>query len=88
MATREQRCAEIERNYSQFLMLKDTIDKSHENDFVIMKDGRIIQFCQTILEADSKAKELFQDGIYSIQQVNPKPVELGFFSHAINPRVA
>jgi len=77
---------EIERNYQYFEKILPEIEDEHQGDYVLLRQESIVAFFTTIVEAQIKALKLFNDGIYSIQQVGQEPIELGFYSHAIDNR--
>lgn len=74
---------EVDRNFDEFQKLLPTLLATHLNQFALMRDGKIVAFYTTARDARATAEVMFNDGIYSIQQVTNQPVDLGFFSHAL-----
>ena len=48
----------------------------------------MIDFHESVLEAEKKGENEFPDGVFSIQEVTDEPVDLGFFTHASDNRDA
>ena len=88
MTSRELKLDEIRKNYARFISIKESLKRNGTDEFVIMRNGDVVEYCQTLLDANLKAKSLFDDGIFSIQEIDPEPVELGYFSYANDYRVA
>lgn len=88
MTNREMKLIEIKKNYARFLKIRESLERNGKDNFVIMRHGSIVEYCQTLLDANLKAKSMFDDGIFSIQEIDPEPVELGYFSYANDYRVA
>jgi hypothetical protein len=81
MSNRHQ--AEIDRNYEVFMsMLPQLEDKAGK--FALMRDGKIINFYDTLADAYSTGQSIYSDGLFSIQKVTNRPVDLGFLSHAMH----
>jgi hypothetical protein len=49
-----------------------------------MKDGAVVDFFATAKEAYRVGKERFGLGNFSMQKIIDRPVDLGFFSHAMH----
>ena len=76
---------EIDRNLFAFLPLLPQLLSDHEGEFALLRNQRVISFHERLSEALASGAE-FEDGLFSIQQVTDRPVELGFFSYADNSR--
>jgi len=79
---------EIKKNYVRFLAIRESLNRNGKDKFVIMRHESVVKYCETLLDANLKAKSMFDDGIFSIQEIDPEPVELGYFSYANDYRVA
>jgi hypothetical protein len=77
---------EIDRNLYAFLPLLPNLLASHEGEYALLKDQRVVSFHRKLSDALETGENEFQDGLFSIQQVTDKPVELGFFSYADHSR--
>lgn len=77
---------EIDRNLFAFLPRIPELMKEHEGEFAVLRHQQVISIHKRLRDALEDACAAFSDGIYSIQQVTDKPVELGFFSYADHSR--
>lgn len=82
MSLREKRMAEVERNFRFYEENLAGLDESLHGKYALLRRERFVEFFNSILDAHTSAQERFADGLYSIQQVAQKPVDLGFYSHA------
>lgn len=74
---------EIDRNLAFFIQQLPSIPPELAGKFAIIRHQEIIGYYDTAADAISSATKLYQDGIYSIQQVTGSAVNLGFYSHAV-----
>lgn len=74
--------AEIERNLFAFLTMIPSLLQEHEGEYAVLKNKQIIGLFSKLSEALKVADEAIPDGLYSIQRVTDRPVELGFYAHA------
>jgi len=79
---------EVDRNFDVFLASLESLMTSHSGQFVLLKSGRIEDFFPTQDAALKAGRTRYPDRIFSIQEVTDRPVDLGFFSHAIDTRIA
>lgn len=75
---------EIDRNLFAFLPRIPDLMPEHEGEFALLRDQKVVSLHKRLRDA-LEASSIFSDGIFSIQQVTDKPIELGFFSHADHP---
>jgi hypothetical protein len=75
---------EIDRNYSAFLEMLPNIIATHREQYALMKDGKIIGFFITSVDARTAAEAFIKDKLYSIQKVTDSAIDLGYFSHAVH----
>lgn len=71
---------EVKENYIFFKENLSKLIEQHKDKFLIIRNKKIEDVCDTGEEAILKAKEKFPDEIYSIQQVGEKEVDLGSIS--------
>jgi len=76
----------VRANYKAFLEVLSEIHESHQGQFALLRDGKIVEFFSTFEDAFKAGKQLFPDGIISIQEVSDVPIDLGFFSQALPRR--
>lgn len=73
---------EIDRNFDYFQsQFKDLAD-AHRGEFVLLRHQEIIGIFERVEDAAHEAQTRFSDRIYSIQVVEPEPVDLGFVARA------
>lgn len=78
---------EIESNFSYFQSIVGSLVKDHAGEFALLRDRKVIAFFPSAIAAMSEGHHRFQDGIYSIQRVIDRPLDLGFLSYGANDRV-
>ena len=81
MADMEEKIAEINKNFIAFQKLLPSIDPRHSGKFAVLRKEEIIDYFDSMRDAAKYADALYEDGLYSIQEVNARVVDLGFFSH-------
>jgi hypothetical protein len=74
---------EVDLNYEAFQKLLPTIDPENREKFALMKDQRILGFYSSAEDARTAAESFIEDKLYSIQQVTPGIIDLGFFNYAV-----
>ena len=72
---------QIDENYKFFLTILPGIIEDHQNKFALIRNQEIVDYFDTIGDAAKAAGKLYTDGLFSIQEVTNKKVDLGFFSH-------
>jgi Family of unknown function (DUF5678) len=77
---------EIDRNLFAFLPHIPKLVQEHKGQYAILKNQEVVSIHDRLSEALEIAQSKFADGLFSIQQVTDKPVELGFFSYANHSR--
>ncbi|MES2339831.1 MAG: hypothetical protein V4537_17185 [Pseudomonadota bacterium] len=88
MATGTEFEAEVDRNFDAFLTLLPTLLRSNKGEFALMRHGETTSFHSDEATALAAGRGAFSDRLFSVQEVTDRPVDLGFFSHAINSRIA
>ncbi|MDB5692478.1 MAG: hypothetical protein JWO81_1541 [Alphaproteobacteria bacterium] len=78
------RAREIERNYVAFQSAVAELSRQHEGEFALVRDGSVVSVHKELIDAAVAGQSSYPDGMYSIQEVTTKPLDLGFYSHA-NP---
>lgn len=58
--------------------------RAHAGQFALLKGQRVHGYFDSAGAADQAGWTQFDDGLYSIQQVTPEPVELGYYANAGN----
>ena len=80
-AGREEIEKEISQNYKAFLEM--TFSQDQRGKFALLKDGNLIEIMNNKTDAHKMGTRLFDDGLYSIQEIFPKKSDLGFMSYAL-----
>lgn len=73
---------EIARNFDYFQRTLSEHLRAHAGRFALIKRQRVHGYFASPGEADREGWSRFGDGIYSIQQITPEPVELGLYANA------
>lgn len=79
---------EVDRNYDAFCESLGGLLDHHAGEFALMRSGEFVSFHPTESSAIAAGRAAFSDGVFSVQEVTARPADLGFFSHAINTRIA
>ena len=79
---------EIESNFDFFLRRVGSYLPEKKGQFALLRNADVVSFHTTVSAAEMAGAQRFGDGIYSIQEVTDEPVDLGFFSYAVNSREA
>lgn len=74
--------AEIEGNFDAFQRQLGASLFSHRGEYALLRHGKIIAYFSDPGAALVAATTQFPDRLYSIQEVNDEPIDLGFWSHA------
>lgn len=78
--------AEIQRNLFAFLPRLSDLLPDNEGRFALLRHQQIQSLHDKLSDALSRGYAEFSDGLFSIQKVTDRPVELGMFGDANNPR--
>ncbi|MGI8739489.1 MAG: hypothetical protein ACR2KU_07560 [Gammaproteobacteria bacterium] len=74
---------EIDRNYQAFTERLPSLLTTHRGKFALMRKGDVIEFFDTARDAYVTGQKLYDDGVFSVQEVINTPVDLGYFSRAV-----
>ena len=78
--------AEIQRNLFAFLPRLSDLLPDNEGRFALLRHQQIQSLHDKLSDALRRGYAEFADGLFSIQKVTDRPVELGMFGDANNPR--
>ena len=73
---------EVSRNFDEFQKLLPEILESKRGKIALMRDGEIVEFFNTRLQARAAGDARYSDGIWSMQEVTDEVIDLGLVSHA------
>ena len=82
MITLEEKTAEVSRNFQAFKEKRATIEPTFFGKFALLRNKEIIDYFDSASDAIKFAEIKYKDGLYSIQKVTNKVVDLEYFSHA------
>ncbi len=75
---------EVDANFKAFQELLPSIITNERNRWALMKNRECVAFYDTFRDAKTAGDALYDDGIFSIQEVTGTSVDLGWFSHALH----
>ena len=79
-----ERQKELEDNYWAFQKLLPSFRPEDNGKFVLMRHGEKVHIFDSPKDAVIFAQAQFPDGMYSVQQITNRTVDLGYFSHAVH----
>ena len=83
MATAEQIQDEIDRNYTAFKALLPDLMKTSGGKWALLHNATLEGVFDTARDARLAGTKLYADGLFSVQEVRNRAVDLGWFSHAV-----
>ena len=83
MATAEQIQDEIDRNYTAFKALLPDLMKTSGGKWALLHNATLEGVFDTARDARLAGTKLYADGLFSVQEVRSRAVDLGWFSHAV-----
>lgn len=77
---------EVSQNYEAFQKtLPELLEsESCRGKFALMRKGEIVKFFDSMRDAAVYGQEKFDDGLFSVQEVTDRVVDLGFYSYALH----
>ncbi len=78
MADDETARAADERNIAAFQAILSELLRTHDGHFVLMRDGQIVQFFNTDIDAMAYGDRTYADGLYTILGVSERAVDRSF----------
>ena len=84
MATAEQIQDEIDRNYTAFTALLPELMKTSRGKWALLHNATLEGVFDTARDARLAGTKLYADGLFSVQEVRNRAVDLGWFSHAVH----
>ncbi len=74
---------EIRKNYEAFKKMLPKLLKEYRNQHALLRGEKLIAVYSTALDAERTGKLLYDDDIFSVQEITDVPVDLGFYSHVV-----
>lgn len=81
---RTQRQIEIDENYDFFQRSLGSLIQHHRGEFALLKNRRIVGLFQGPGEAYRAGLAQFPDEVFSVQEVEDRPAEMGLTSLALD----
>lgn len=80
--------AEVDANFDAFrAQLPDLID-AHQGQYALLRHREIKGYFGDLRSAFEAGISRYSDRLFSVQEVTAQPADLGFFSHAVDTRLA
>lgn len=76
--------AEVKANFDAFQKQLPELLKTHPGKFAVIRHGEVVEFFDTLGDAARFGGRMFEDDMYSVQEVTDRRIELGFFSVAFD----
>lgn len=73
--------AEVDRNFEAFQKVVGSLMSIHAGKHAVLRHGEIVAYSKTAAQALTEGYRRFPDGLFSVQEVADKPLDLGFYSH-------
>ena len=83
MATAEQIQEEIDRNYTAFKALLPDLMKTSGGKWALLHNAALEGMFDTARDARLAGTKLYAEGLFSVQEVRSRAVDLGWFSHVV-----
>ena len=78
----EEKQSEIDKNFDAFEKMLPELMKSQVGRYAVMRKQEAVAFFDTTRDAMVHGSKMYDDGLFSIQEVTQKPVDLGWLSDA------
>ncbi len=84
MVSQQAAQAEVDRNYEAFKALLPSLIGDQANKWALLHDGALTAVFDTVRDAHLAGVKLYPDSSFSVQEITNRPVDLGWFSHAVS----
>jgi hypothetical protein len=81
-----QRRREIEENFRAFEGFLGSLLPERAGQFALLRHKELVEVFPTAIEALAEGHNRFDDGLFSVQRVTDRPLDLGFLSYASGDR--
>ncbi|MXX00041.1 MAG: hypothetical protein F4Z79_00230 [Acidimicrobiia bacterium] len=83
MAATQQIQDHVDRNYAAFAALLPDLLRGNAGQWALLRNENLEAIFDTVRDAHTAGQKLYPDGLFSIQEIRPGAVDLGWFSHAL-----
>lgn len=73
----------LEKEYEFFQEQLDDLAKEHKNEYVVIKDTRILGFYTNEIEAISETSKTEEIGTFIVQSCNPEDQVIDFYTNRV-----
>ena len=77
---KEEKQREVEKNFEFFQSVLPELLESHFGETALLRHQKIVAFFDTAQDAHTTGETFYEDGMFSIQKVDPRPIDLGIYS--------
>ena len=74
---------EVDANFKVFQEMLPSLLGREPNRWALMRNGECVDFFDTLRDAHITGHALYEDDLFSVQQVTADVVDLGWFSYAV-----
>ena len=74
----------VDKNYKAFQKLLLDLMASNVGKYALMRNGKMVEIFDSARDAMIYGQNEYSDGLFSVQKVITKVVDLGYFSHAVH----
>jgi hypothetical protein len=74
---------EVDENYKAFSEMLPELLEKYPGKFVVLRHKKAESFFDTARDAMVHGSSAYSDGLFSVQEITKKSVDLGWFSHAL-----
>lgn len=61
---------------------------AHSGEFALLRQRELVDVFPRAIDAMSEGYHRFDDGLFSVQRITDRPLDLGFLSYATDERIA
>ncbi len=73
---------ELHRNYEVFMEALPALLPEHEDQFVLMRHGKLIAYFNAVADAVMAGRRNYEDDLFSVQIVRRVAADFGWYSRA------
>lgn len=77
---------QVDRNYAAFTALLPDLMKTSAGKWALLHDAQVEAVFDTARDAQLAGGKLYADGLFSVQEIRDRALDLGWFSHAVPQR--
>ncbi len=77
---------QVDRNYTAFRTHLPDLMKTSAGKWALLRNAKVEAIFDTARDAQVAGGKLFADGLFSVQEIRDRAVDLGWFSHAVPQR--